>query len=204
MSVTPKDETDQIKAARESFSGRTLTESQFQSAFAVAGVLRGEVEKSGSFRETLTDYAHAYARGERFDALRGETILRDIYQARYGETLNATRGRLIGAEERLTPTDRTRALVHADSIGKFIENGPTMPFYQAYDRVAVTLAGELKITQTHAKALMKETFKHATGRDLYDDGKRREEAHHRPVREAEIAARKAEQSPSRSQTRARD
>ncbi|MEM6680240.1 MAG: hypothetical protein AAF416_23180 [Pseudomonadota bacterium] len=200
----PDDETPGIKAARESFSGRALTESQFHEAFAIADILNGEIAKSGSFREKLTDYAHAFARGERFDALKGEANLRDVYQGRYGETLNATRERLIGAEERLTPTDRTRALVHADSIGKFIENGPTMPFYQAYDRAAVTLAGELNITQTHAKALMKETFKHATGRDLYDDGKMREEAHHRPVREAEIAARKAEQSPSRNQTRARD
>ncbi|MEM8760274.1 MAG: hypothetical protein AAGE83_08140, partial [Pseudomonadota bacterium] len=197
-------ETPGIKAARESFSGRTLTESQFHEAFAIAGILNGEIAKSGSFREKLTDYAHAYARGERFDAPKGEAILRDIYQGRYGETLNATRERLIGAEEQLTPTDRTRALVHADSIAQFIENGPTMPFYQAYDRAAVTLADELKITQTHAKALMKETFKHATGRDLYDDGKKREEAHHRPVREAEIAARKAEQSPSRGHARARD
>ncbi|MEM8821473.1 MAG: hypothetical protein AAGE90_18440 [Pseudomonadota bacterium] len=132
--------------------------------------------------------------------MRAETIIRDIYQGRYGKTLNQTREGLMAAEENLPETARTRALVCAETIDELIQTAPTQPFYQAYDRAAVTLAGELKITQAHAKALMKETFKHAKGRELYDYGKNQEEAHHRPVREAEIAVRKAEQSPSRSQS----
>ncbi|MEM7530451.1 MAG: hypothetical protein AAF416_22930 [Pseudomonadota bacterium] len=202
--TTTDDHQARVQAARDSFSGKTLTDGQFKEAWALTSVLRGEIDRSGSFKETLVDYAHAFARGQRFDALRGETIIRDIYQGRYGETLNATRERLIGAEENLPETARTRALVCAETIGALIQKAPTQPFYRAYDRAAVTLAGELKITQAGAKALMKEAYQAKHGRELYEVGKELEEAYHRPVREAEIAARKAEQSPSRNQTRARD
>lgn len=201
MNTTQTDDTQaRMQAARESFSGRTLTTSQFQAAWALAGVLHGEIHKSGSFREELTDYAHAFARGERFDALRGETILRDIYKARYGETLNQTREGLMAAEEALPETARARALVQAETIGELIRQAPTQPFYQAYDRAAVSLATELKITQTGAKALMKESYQAAHNRNLYEAGKEIEEAYHKPVREAEIAERKAEKLQTRSRT----
>ena len=67
------------------------------------------------------------------------------------------------------------------------------------------LAGELKITQSGAKELMKEAYQAANGRDLYEAGKAVEEAYHKPVREAEIAARKAEkiEAEGRTQTQAR-
>ncbi|MEM9813360.1 MAG: hypothetical protein AAF160_21715 [Pseudomonadota bacterium] len=64
----------------------------------------------------------------------------------------------------------------------------------------MSLAEELKITQTGAKALMKETYQAAHDRDLYEAGKELEEAYHRPVREAEIAERKAEKLQSRSRS----
>lgn len=40
--------------------------------------------------------------------------------------------------------------------------------------------------------MMKEAYEASTGRDLYTVGKGLEEQHHKPVRDAEIAARKAE------------
>ena len=84
-----------------------------------------------------------------------------------------------------------------------IQEGETRPFYQAYDAAAVTLAGELGITQSGAKALVKDVFQAHHGRDLYGAGKEIEAAYHRPVREAEIAQRKAEklQTRTHSQTR---
>jgi len=180
------------QAARDSFSGRTLTDAQFEEAWAVAKILNREIEKSGSFREKLTDYGHAFSRGEKFDALRGETILRDIYQGRYNETLNQTREGFIDREEALAPDARTRALAAAESIGPAIRDGATMPFYQAQDRAALSLAKETGLTELAAKSLMKETYQEKTGRDLYTDSKALEEAHHVPARAAQVAARKAE------------
>ena len=42
----PNDETDALTAARESFSGRTLTDGQFKEAYAIAGILHQEIQKS--------------------------------------------------------------------------------------------------------------------------------------------------------------
>jgi len=86
-------ENDQMNLyeARNSFTGKTLTSSQFDEAWAVADIMKRGIGKTGSFREKLTDYAHAFARSEKFDAMKGETIIRDIYAARYGQTMNQTR-----------------------------------------------------------------------------------------------------------------
>ena len=201
MSTSQTDRDARIQAARESFSGRTLTQSQFKEAWAISSVINQEIHKTGSFREKLTDYAHAFSRSERFDALRGETIIRDIYTARYQQSMNQTRETLMAREEALPETARTRALTCAETIGDLIQKAPTQPFYQAYDRAAVTLAKELDITQSGAKTIMKDEYQANHGRDLYEVGKEMEDAYHRPVREAEIAARKAEQIETRTQSR---
>jgi len=190
----------QIIAARESFSGKTLTDSQFHEAWAITNILDREIHKTGSFREKLTDYAHAYARSERFDALRGETILRDVFTARFGQSMNQTREGLKAREENLPATARTLALDHAESIARRIKDGPTQPFYQAYDGAALALGRELQITQSGAKTLMKDIYQTHHERDLYEVGKALEATWHKPVREAEIAARKAEKLPTRGQT----
>lgn len=194
---------DTLKAARETFSGKAMTEMQLRQAHAIAGIMHAEINRSGSFREPLTDYAHAFARNEKFDALRGEKIIRDIYSARYGQSMNQTREGLKAAEENLPDNARTRALDCAESIGLLIQAAPTQPFYQAYDRVAVTLSGEFGITQKAAKTMMAEAFEKQHGKDLYTHGKEIEEAYYKPVREVEIAARKAEQLETRSQSQSR-
>lgn len=48
---------------------------------------------------------------------------------------------------------------------------------------------------------MKDEYRANHGRDLYEVGKEIEAAYHKPVREAEIAARKAEQLENRTQSR---
>ena len=110
----------------------------------------------------------------------------------------------MAAEENLPQPAKTRALDCAEAIGDLIQAPPTQPFYQAYDRAAVTLANELKITQPGAKALMKEVFQEHHQKELHEHGKDIEEAYHKPVREAAIAERKAEKLQSRSQQRSRD
>ncbi|MEL7444325.1 MAG: hypothetical protein AAGK02_00755 [Pseudomonadota bacterium] len=191
------------QAARESFHGRGLTDGQFQEAWAIAGIIHGKIHQTGSFRDPLTDYAHAFARAQKFDALRGEAIIRDVYAGRQGQTMDQTRKQLDAAAEALPDIAKTRALDCAEAIGQLIQAPPTQPFYKAYDRAAVTLAKELNITQTGAKALMKEVFEAHHQKDLYAHGKEIEAAYHKPVRDAEIAERKAEQSQSRSRSQSR-
>lgn len=197
----PADRDAQIKAGRDSYSGRSLTESQFREAMAITEIIHAEIENSGSFIEKLGDYSHAFARNQKFDALRSEKISRDLYTARYGQSMNQTRETLLKAEEALPDIAKTRALDCAESIGALIQKAPTQPFYQAYDRAAVTLAKEFGITQTGAKQLMKDIYQQHHGRELYAEGKEIEAAYHTPVREAEIAARKAERLQTRNPAR---
>lgn len=200
MTATDQTTPANVQAARESFNGRGLTESQFREAWSIAGIIHSEIKTSGSFREKLTDYAHAFARGERFDALRGEASLRDVYSGRYDQSMNQTREALMAVEKALPEAATAKALTAAENVATLIQEGPTRPFYQAYDAASVTLAQDLGITQKGAKTLMNDAFQASQGRDLYEHGKEIEEAYHKPVREAEIAAYKAEKLQSQSQS----
>lgn len=176
---------DPRQAARESFSGRGLTDAQFEEGYAIAGVLERNIRATGSFHEKLTDYAHAFARSERFDAVKGEAILRDLFKGRFGETMNQMRERLIERESQVKETHREEALTHARQIEPLIRDGDTRPFYQAYDKAALSLADKLDITERGAKEMMKDVYQNAEGRELYETGKALEEKYHTPEREAE-------------------
>lgn len=184
------------QAARESYSGKGLTETQFQQGYAITQILSAEIARTGSFREALTDYAHAFSRSERFDALRGETILRDLYKGRFGESLNETREAYLAREKALPRDAEARALAAAERIGKQIESGPDQPFYKAYDRAAVELADSLRITQSAAKTLMKDSFAAKHQADLYAHGKELEAQH-------QTRAERADPGSARTQTRSR-
>ena len=189
---------DTRQIARDSFSGRGLTDAQFEEAWAISAVLHSEINQNGTFREKLTDYAHAFARAEKFDALRGETILRDLYAARYGETLNQTR---VGLADRLSALPShapDRILAEAEGIKTAIQTAPTQPFYLAYDRAAGTLADSFGITRVDAKTLMKEAYEARHGQDLYTVGKAVEAEHHRPQRDAQSAQRVRDQRPAQA------
>ncbi|MEM9761910.1 MAG: hypothetical protein AAF968_05280 [Pseudomonadota bacterium] len=198
-----QDGPDPRQTARESFSGKGLTDAQFEEAWAIAAILKTEIARSGSFREKLTDYAHVYARAEKFDALRGETILRDIFTARFGQSLNQARTVLTEREKALPETAKDQAYRQAQTVCDRIREGQTQPFYQAYGGEAVTLARDLGISQVGAKKLMKDAYDAKEGRDLYEVGKSLEETYHRPVRNAEIAARKLDQSKAQDPARTR-
>ena len=188
--------------AKNSFTGKTLMVSQFDESWAVAEIIHRGIEKTGSFREKLTDYSHAYARSEKFDQIKGETIIRDIFKARYGETMNEMRLDMKKREENPTDDARKVALSEARRIEPMIRDDETMPFYRAYDHAAYTLAQHLAITETGAKELMKETFREADGQELYDYGKAVEKEFHQPVREAAQQAREAKRNQTRSRVRA--
>jgi hypothetical protein len=184
--------------ARQSYTGSRLTDSQFDEAWNISGIINREIHKSGSFREKLTDYAHAFARSEKFDAMRGETILRDIYNARHGESMNQTREALMEREAMLRDTGDDQALHHAHMVKTLIQDGPTMPFYRAYDISAVEMARQHGVTESGAKSMMKEAFEKAEGRDLYISGKELEDRHHKPVRDAERAIQRSDRQRQRT------
>ena len=189
-----------IKEARDSFTGRNLTDSQFDIAVGLAGIIDRHIHKTGSFREPLTDYAHAFARSEKFDAMKGEVIVRDIYAARYGRTMNATREALLENEKNLPETAREQALQAARNIEGLIRDGETMPFYKAYDHEGSNLARSLSITENGAKHLMTESYRAVEGRELYETGKALEEKHHRPKVEAARQEREQERAQRRVQS----
>jgi len=173
-----------IRKARESFTGRNLTEAQTDIVAGLTGIINRHIQKTGSFREPLTDYAHAFARSEKFDAMKGEMIIRDFYTARYGRTMNATREALLENEKNLPETAREQALQASRQTLDAISKGETQPFYKAYDREGCALARSLNITESGAKHLMSESYREVEGRELYETGKALEEKYHRPRVEA--------------------
>jgi hypothetical protein len=151
----------------------------------VAAIMERGIRTNGSFVEKLGDYAHAFARAEKFDATRGEVIIRDMFKARYGVTMNQMREGLLSREAEIKETMTEQAMTHARAIEPLIRDGETMPFYRAYDRQAVKMAKTLGITQAGAKSMMKDAYEKIEGRDLYETGKALEEKYHLPKREAD-------------------
>lgn len=197
----PKEQ-NHIAEARESFSGRMLTNRQFEDAMAITGILEREIKATGKFKEKLSDYAVAMARTEKFDVMKSETIIRDLYKVRTGETMNQTREKLMEREANLTDEQKHGAYKHAKEVGQMIEDGNKISFHRAYAHVANDLAGELGITDAGAKTLMKEALKSVEDKDLYDWGKEQEEKYYRPQIEAEKQQREASRTQSRPRQRA--
>jgi len=57
--------------SRQRYTGSRLTDSQFDAAWNITSIINREIHRTGSFREKLTDFAHVFARNEKFDAMRG-------------------------------------------------------------------------------------------------------------------------------------
>lgn len=187
-------EADRLKSARESFSGRLLTDAQFDESIAITGIVEREIQKSGAFKDKLGDYAYAFARSEKFDVMKAETVLRDLFKERTGQSMNDMRKELVEREENLPDQARQSAYNHATGVGDLIENGDKMSFNRAFAQQAQTLATDLQITDIGAKRLMSDEFKAAEGSELYDWGKELEEQFYRPQIEAEKQQRQAQQT----------
>lgn len=194
----PKEQ-ERVMKAREGFSGRLLTNAQFDEGMAITGILEREILTSGAYKEKLGDYAYAFARTENFDATRAETILRDLFKARTGQSMNQMREELAKREEKLTPQQKASAYDYATGVGTMIKEGTKISFNRAFAHQAQELAADLNITDAGAKRLMKEEFKAAEQRELYDWGKEIEEQFYRPQIEAE--KRQAEERSREKETR---
>jgi len=191
-----------ISEVRQSVTGSKLSDSQSDESKSLAEIMRRGIRKNGKFREKLTDYSHAFARGEKFDAMKAEMIIRDQFKVQYGETMNQMRLGLKERQENLPDTANRDALEYARMIEPLIRDGDTMPFYRAYDYVGSALSEKLNITEAGAKELMTTAYRESEGKELYDFGKALEKKFHEPVREAKQQEREAQREKSRTQARA--
>ncbi|MEX0956369.1 MAG: hypothetical protein WDZ83_14310 [Rhizobiaceae bacterium] len=178
-------EQDRVMEARESFSGRLLTDAQFDEAMGITGIIEREIRKSGAFKDKLGDYAFAFSRTEKIDTARADGTLRDLFKARTGQTMNQMREKLVEREEKLTADQTKLGYDYALAVGDMIEKGDKINFNRAFAHQGQELAKELDITDAGAKRIMKEEFKAAEGSDLYDWGKKLEDEFYRPQIEAE-------------------
>lgn len=202
-------ERDRMIEARESFSGRTLTDSQFEEAIAITGIMEREIQKTGTFKEKLGDYSHAFARTEKFDAFKAEETIRDLFKIRTGQTMNQMRKNFLKQEAcifnrekssdgsapslrtdakrttNLSDNERKKVLSAASETFRTIAENTRMSFYRATTHQASQLSQELGITQVGAKRLMSQLFKETENKEFYDSGKALEEKHYRPHIEAE-------------------
>lgn len=203
---TPK-ENERVANARESFSGRLLTDRQFDDAMSITGIVEREIKTSGAFKDKLGDYAYSFARSEKFDAMKAETILRDLFKERTGQTMNQMREALVKREETITDEHRAQAYAYACGIGDLMENGVKMSFHRAQAHQAQQFAEEVGVTDACAKRLMREEFTAAENVDLNAWGKELDEQFYRPQIEAEKAERgeretaQTRTAPARSGTR---
>ena len=193
-----------LATARESFSGRLLTDPQFSEAIAITGIIEREIKRSGAFKEKLGDYAYAFSRTEKFDAMKAETVLRDLFKERTGQTMNQMRENLVEREQSLSDDQRQQAYQAACDIAPMMEQGDKMAFHRACSTQAQKLAEEFGITDAAARRTMSEEFKAAEGIELYDWGKELDEQFYRPQIEAEKAEReKPAQGRTKTATRTR-
>jgi hypothetical protein len=184
-------------AARESFSGRLLTDSQFEDLIAITEIIKREIHKTGLFKEKLSDYAHAFSRTQKFDQIKTQTIIRDLYKEHTGMTLNQTREKLLSQEESLSPHQRYEGLKFAEAVEPMMRDGNKISFNRAASRQAADMAAQLKITEVGAKRIMAETFKEKHGEDFYSWGKDvLDEQYFRPQIDAERRQRSNEQQKS--------
>jgi len=180
-----KEEIGRFPEARNSFSGRALTDPQFEEVVAIVGIVKREIMKTGAFKEKLGDYAYALARTERFDVGRAETIIRDVFKVIVGKTMNQMREELAERETKLTVDQKVKAHEFASGVGNMIQHGDKISFNRAFAHQGEMLARELGITDAAAKRLMKEEFTAATDLDLYEWGKNVEDIYYQPQIDAE-------------------
>jgi len=195
-------ENERIPAARESFSGRILTNRQFDEALVVTHIIENEIHRSGAFKEKLGDYAYAMARNQKFDASKADSILRDIFKERTGQTMNELRTSLMENAEKLTDEQRQTGYQYASDIGPMMESGNKISFNRAAAHQAQEMAREFGITDNAARSIMAEEFEAVEGQSLWEWGKELDEHLFKPQIEAEMQERgSVQQSRSRSPSR---
>ncbi len=180
--------------ARECFSARLLTDAQYFECKSVARIIEREILYSGTFKEKLGDYAYALARSQKFDVAKAETILRDVFKASTGQSMNQMRESLAKGLEAIDDDHRQQAYQSACDIGDLMENGEKLSFNRAFATQAQNFAREFGITDIAAKRIMSDEFNKAEDSKLYDWGKELDEQFFRPQIESEKQQREASES----------
>jgi len=162
--------------------------------------MRRESKRSGTFKDKLGDYANAFARSEKFDGAKANIIIRDIYKARYSESMKVTLDGLKAREAALQDHDKSLATSHAQAVGQQIEQGDKVSFYRAFDSEAVKLTQTLGVTEATAKTLMKEAFEEHSDQSFYDWGKALEKQYYTPQIEKERAERQLAKNQEQKQS----
>jgi len=179
-------EMDRVLGARESYSGRLLSDPHFDEAMMITGILEKEIQATGTFKEVLDEYSVAFARPKRnLSPSKAETIIRDLFKERTGLSMNELRESFQQREENLTQEQRQAAFPYAKEVGSMIENGNKISFSRAFSHQAKDYATKLNITDLGAKRIMSEQFEAVQGEKLYDWGKAKEKEFYRPQIEAE-------------------
>ncbi len=201
------DDAKAIAKARNSFAGNLQTDRLFDDFIAVTGMLRRRIEEGGTFIDPLNDLSNAIARNERhINPAKSDTIIRDLFKARFGMTMNKMREDLIAREQALfdrqdnpATAERQKAYQAAVSAGELVQHGTKMTFNRAFASEAAPLAKELGITHIAAKKFIAQSFQEVESRDFFEWGKALDEKYYRPQIEAEKRQRTASRSQAHSQ-----
>jgi len=179
-----------VQSARESYSGRLLSDPHFDEAMMITGIVEKEIQTTGRFKETLNEYSAAFAHPKKsLSVARAETIIRDLFKERTGLSMNELRESFQRREEGLTEEQRKAAFPYAKEVGTMIENGDKISFSRAFAHQAKDYASKLNITDLDAKRIMSEQFETVQGEKFYDWGKAKEKEFFSPQIEAEKQAR---------------
>lgn len=194
--VYQTDEAVRVAEARASYAGRLLTDRQFNDFMSITGIVERRIQETGSFRECMKDYASAAARTERFDAAKADGIIRDLFKARTGITMNEMRTQLLEREEQLLSPENEKAqdileqaYESAIQAGQAVEHGNMLTFFRALNFEAVNLANSLEITHVGAKKLIETSFQKTENRPLREWGEELNRNYYRPQIEAQKSAR---------------
>lgn len=181
---------DREKETRESFSGRMLTNRLYADFVAVTKIIERGIHESGTFVDQLGDYSYAIARSQRFDAVKAETILRDLFRERTGQSMNQLREQLTKREESLTPSEKSRGLIYGAEIADILERGHKLTFNRVLAEQAERYGDELGITHAKARSIMAEAYEAVEDGSFYDWGKELDKRFF----QAQVDAEKAERS----------
>ena len=192
-------EMGRVSSARESFSGRLLSDPDFDEAMLITCIMEKEIQKTGRFDEKLNEYSAAYAHTRKnLSTVKAEKIIRDLFKERTGMWMNDVRKVFVQREDSLTETQKRAAFPYASEIGPMIEKGNKISFHRAFSHQAKSCAMELNITDLGAKRIMSAQFEAVKGEKLYDWGKDHETRFYKPQIEAEKQERKAQRSQTKT------
>ena len=188
-------EMQRVSSARESYSGRLMSDPDFDEAMLITCIMEKEIQKTGQFAEKLNEYSAAYAHTRKnLSVIKAEKIIRDLFKERTGMWMNDMREVFVKREENLTDIQKRAAFPYAQEIGAMIEKGDKISFHRAFSHQAKSCATELNITDLGAKRIMSAQFEAVKGEKLYDWGKDHETRFYKPQIEAEKQERNAQKA----------